>query len=298
MGSNGAAMGLLTAGVDTKTRAVMRPAEASDIEPVSHFLATQMDRGLGNEVYRALFTYPWRPVDAPLGMVLESGGRIVGFIGCICADREIAGRTYRFCNLSNWCVLPQFRKQSLDILFPLLRQKDVTYTDLSPTVGIETLFTKMRFVRLNQYKWFTVPLMHAAGILRRAHVISRNDLIPEHLNATHLKIWRDHQGTACRHTVVIDGMQQCYVVSRRRKRKSLVFSEILYTSDAAVMRAHFERLKLSILRRDHTLLLACDEHIYGAHPRGFLRYSRPEYFRSPSLNPANIDHLYSETALL
>lgn len=278
--------------------ASLRPAGQRDIEAICEFLAANMGRGLAAADYLALFTYPWRPSDASLGVVLESCGRIVGFIGCVWADRMIQGEIHRFCNLSNWCVLPEFRRQSMDMFFAVVCDRNITYTDLSPIPAVENLLTGMRFCPVNHYKWFTVPMMHAVGLLRKVRIVTDRDTVLRYLDPSQAAIWRDHQGIGCQHTVLVDDSGYCYVVSRKRKRKQLVFSEILYVSDAPMMRRHLERLKISLLARDRTLVLACDEHIYGARPWGFVRYFRPEYLRSRFICPKDIDHLYSETALL
>ena len=278
--------------------AVMRQAYDADLEGVCAFLSANMHRGLNAEVYRAAFNYPWRPADTPFGFVLLHDDQIVGFIGCIWADRVINGSIHRFCNLSNWCVLSQFRRQSLDLFFAILRSRNVTFTDLSPIPEIEKLLVGLRFQVVNLRKWFTIPGLHLLGTLQKTRIIANLEKIPDYLDPQDLKIFRDHQNIGCLHTVLADGHGVGYVVSRKRKRKNLIFSEILYTSDRAMLRRNFERVKLSILRRDRTCILAVDEHIYGDRPRGFLSYHRPEYFRSATLQPFQIDHLYSETALI
>ena len=46
-----------------------------------------------------------------------------------------AGRVARFCNLTSWCVLPDYRSPSISLLTALLRQGGYHFTVLTPDVG-------------------------------------------------------------------------------------------------------------------------------------------------------------------
>jgi len=289
--------------VETEARSVaragtlLREAKPSEVEDLCCFLAQNMGRGMSAAQYLPIFHYPWLEEKPSLGLVLEDKGRIVGFLGAIYADRIIEGQRKRFCNLTNWCVLPEYRRHSVEMLIPILRDKDVVYTDLSPVKTVERLLGSLKFSRLSRHKWFSPPLIHSAGLFRACQVRTDRGLVDD-LTPLQAALWRDHQGIGCQHTLLLEASHSCYVVSKARKKKGLRFSEILYASDAATLQRHYERLKLSILARDRTTLLACDENIFRGHPQGAIPYSRVTMFRSSSLSSANIDSLYSEIALL
>lgn len=277
----------------------VREASSADEEKVCSFLAEHMGRQLTAEHYRAIFSYPWMGKPPNRGFLLEASAGIVGYIGAIYADRLIQGRTVRFCNLTNWCVLPEFRKYSTSVLTPLLQSNEIVVTNFSPIPEVEPIFEWMGFTVLDEFKWFSVPGINFPSLVNRFHsrLIVEKEAIKERLSGPELQAFQDHQGIGCLHTVVVAKNQQLYVVSRKRRRRGLTFSEILYASCRHMLHRHLERLKLSILRRDRTFVLACDERIYGKPPRGALKYRRVSLVKS-SLPEVTMDNLYSEIALL
>ena len=46
------------------------------------------------------------------GFLLREEGRVVGALTALYSERQVAGRTERFCNVATWCVLPSHRSQS------------------------------------------------------------------------------------------------------------------------------------------------------------------------------------------
>src|SRR5579863_502257 len=94
----------------------------SDVAAVCAFLGKNMHRGMTADQYRPLFSYPWLADKPGMGYILEEDGQIVGFLGAIYSCRRVSGRMERFCNLTNWCVLPEYRNESLKLLFAVLGQ--------------------------------------------------------------------------------------------------------------------------------------------------------------------------------
>jgi hypothetical protein len=276
------------------------PATEADIEPICEFLAAHMGRGMSAEQYRPLFTYPWLERKPNLGFLLTDGGRIVGFLGTVYADRIIRDRPERLCNLSSWCVLPEYRNHSLTLLYAVCRGADQTVTCLSPTPAVQKVLTALRFERLDTYKLFTVPLAQPAGLLRfpRPRLSLAPEDIARRLNPSHGDLLRDHAGTGCGHLLLEAGDRYCYVIWKRRVKFSVAFSEILYVSDQDLLLRHFELAKLRMLWRDRTLLLAVDKRLLGRRPPVAFPYRRVTLFKSARLKRADLDNLYSELALL
>jgi hypothetical protein len=290
----------ITAAGSSSLRPVVRAAQASDADEVCRFLAQNMGRGLSPAVYSGLFTYPWLSAPPNRGFVLLGDGKVVGYYGAVYAERSVAGVRTRFCNLTNWCVVPEYRRFSMHLLFPLLKASDTVFTNLSPTPEVQPFFERLGFSVLDSDKWFSFPLAHALTLLRfaRARIVRAPACIAARLSDEDLTIFRDHQGIGCGHLLLEDGNASCYVVSKKRKRKGLVFSEVLYASSREMLRKHFERIKLSVLSADRTPLLACDERLYGGRPAFGLRYRRVTLVKNASLPREQIDNLYSEIALL
>ena len=64
--------------------------------------------------------------------MLRDGQRVVGTPLALYSERLVAGRVERFCNLTSWCVLPDYGSRSISLLTALLRQD---FTVLTPDVG-------------------------------------------------------------------------------------------------------------------------------------------------------------------
>ena len=51
------------------------------------------------------------------------------------SKRLVSGLLERFCNLTSWCVLPDYRSRSISLLTALLRQHGYHFAVLEPEVG-------------------------------------------------------------------------------------------------------------------------------------------------------------------
>jgi hypothetical protein len=233
-----------------------------------------------------------------MGYLLQEGDRIVGFLGAIYSCRKIGGKMEQFCNLTNWCVLPEFRNESLKLLFAILGRRGQVIVNLSPSPEVQTMLTAMRYRSLDKFKLFSLPLTHFWTLTGRGHLLQEGPSLLAALDEAQQEIIRHHTGTGCRFIALTHGERTCLVVSKRRKKQGVPFTEILHASDPDLLRRNFERVKLSIMLRDRTPLLAIDERLLETRLPLMLPYSRPSYFQSRSIEPHLIDNLYSELALL
>ena len=278
----------------------IRQVRAAEVSAACAFLSENMRRGIRAEGYRVLFEYPWRGSANGLGYAIYADGEIVGFIGAFHAERRIGERIERFLNVSNWCVLEKYRHASVALLSSMLDCGDVTVTNFSPIPIVERLFRRMRYKTLDTYKLFSPPLIHAWTLLSgyRGLIIVEREKIRAVLGSVETQIFDDHQRTRCGHLVILNSEEKCYVVWNRRLKRGVAFSEILYASDATVLRRHFEAVKLQIMRQDRTFLVAIDERLIGKRLPGMSPYRRVSLFKSARLSSEQIDNLYSEVALL
>jgi acetoacetyl-CoA synthetase len=277
----------------------VRPAVPEDVDTICMFLAQNMGRGISAADYRSIFEYPWGGNKPGLGFVLVDGERIVGFLGGFYAEREINGQTEKFCNPTNWCVLKEYRHASLSLLMRLLNCGDTTITELTPIPSVEKLYRQMKFQTLDTYKLFSLPLLHGWTLFRspRPEVIT-GDALERALSPSEHRIVNDHRGTKCGYLLLREGARSSFIVWSRRVRKGVAFSEILHASDRELLRRHFEVVKLKIMAKDRTLLVAIDERLIGERLPAMLPYRRVSLFRSSRLTREQIDNLYCELTVL
>jgi acetoacetyl-CoA synthetase len=283
----------------TSTSATVRPVTRGDLDAVCSFLYSRADRRIAAKEWRALFTYDWDH-EPGFGFVLVDGDEIVGFIGTVRSKRSINGTIHRICNLSTWFVLPDYRGAALPLLVAALKGADETMTGLTPTADAERIYEWVGFRTLDVEKLALPPLLNLRSLARSRSVQIDADRakIRQYLNPLDRQILDDHSPYCCGHFAIRSPQSYAYVITKRRTKRRIPFSEILYCSDARLFVEHLERLKLAILTRERSLVLMIDRRLLRGHSPLGLRVKRRTVFRSETLAAAEIDNLYTELVLL
>lgn len=145
----------------------VRPADERDIDAVIPFLHAGLGPHWPPEAWRRLFEYPRVASQPNLGFVLESGDQIVGFLGAIYSERLMGGHLERFCNLSSWYILPQYRNLSLKLLMALLTQRGYTFTNLTPSERVVQVMKACGFRPLESHKLMYGPWLYRALVEKK-----------------------------------------------------------------------------------------------------------------------------------
>jgi hypothetical protein len=274
------------------------PIMLADAPRVGEFLNAHLNPRVTPEAWARSLDVPWEVEQPNAGvMLLDDRGEIVGAHLAFYSDREIDGRTERFCNLGAWCVVEEHRFHSLRLLKALLAQGEYHFTDLSPSGNVVKLNERLRFQSLDTTTAL-IPNLPWPSLPRRDLISSDPAVIERTLSGAALRLYRDHAGAAAaRHVVLARGSEWCYVVFRRDRRRNLpLFASILHVSN----RALFQRMAGPFLRHlllRHGVLATLAEHrVVGYRPKlaRSLGAPRRKMFQSPSLEPAQIDYFYSE----
>jgi hypothetical protein len=273
------------------------PIESADVAAVAEFLHAHLNSGVPQAAWRAALSVPWK-VEAPNhGFMLTQDGAVVGAYLAFYSDRRVAGRSERFCNLGAWCVLPEYRFHSIRLLKALLAQEGYHFTDLSPSGSVIQLNTRLKFRALDTATALmpNIPLPTLAG---RAKISARPAVIADRLTGSDLELYLDHQQAgAARHVLISRGDEDCYLIFRKARRKNLpLFAVILHASNPELLRTSFGQLRTWLLLRHGALATLAELRTIGHRPRLSVMLSapRPKMFRSASLEPDQIDDLYSE----
>jgi hypothetical protein len=239
---------------------------------------------------------PWK-VDPPNhGFLLRDGQQVVGACLAFYSERLIAGRVERFCNVAAWCVLPAYRFHSIQLLTAVLAQKGYHFTCLSANEAVLGILARLKFRSLDMsaalipnLPWPTVP--------GRIRISADPDVIERTLAGTELELYHDHaQALAVHHHVLIRGQDSCYIMYREfRYRDKPLYAVLLHVSNPDL----FHRVMLPLTRHllvRHGLVATLGElRIIGHQPRlSFKLNAWPKMYRSASLEPGQIDNLYSE----
>jgi hypothetical protein len=256
---------------------------------------------LGEAVWQRAFDPATVGPEGHCGYVLTDGGRIVGVLGMIFSERRIGGRTAPLCNLHSWRVKPAYRARSLALLRPALALEDHTLTDLTPTDAVVAIEKRLGFRTLDRLATVLLPLPRR-GRSTGAVVEELTGAAERHrgvLDPAHLRIYQDHQGIDCGHTLVRSGDRSCYLVHSRVGRHWLPHCAVHYVSDPQVFAQEHAVIRRHLARRTGRHVVAVDTRLLdGVHVPGALRVRTTEkLYRSPDLEPDQVDSLYSELAL-
>jgi hypothetical protein len=273
------------------------PITDADALRVGDFLHTYLNPNVTAEHWARSIDVPWT-VDRPNGgFMLLDGDDIVGANLAFYSERVFDGRTERFCNLGAWCVLPQYRFHSIRLLRALLAQDGYHFTDLSPSGNVVGVNERLGFHSLDT-AGILVPAFPAVPGPRRGRVSADPAVIDRTLTGAELELYRDHVETAAaRHLVLVDGDEWCYVVFRKDRRwRVRAFASILHVSNPALFRRMTGRLGRHLLVHHGIFAMLVEDRISPERPRLAvpLKSPRRKMYRSPRLEPAQIDYLYSE----
>lgn len=279
----------------TVRTAQVEPITDSDIWTVAEFLHGGLSSGRSAADWHRVMTPSWDVEQPNHGYLLRENEQVVGAYVAFYSERMIDGRPRRICNLGPWSVVEEHRAAGLRLLRALLRQPGYTFTDLSPSVNVLALNTRLGFAALDTTTAL-VPNMPWPVRSKGVRVLDSPGEIDDVLDGRDQAIYRDHAATAAHHVVLVKGDQNCYVMFRRERRKGLpLFASILYVGEPDLFRAcapNFYRYLL--LRRGIPATLA-EIRVVGHRPaRSVTVAGYPKMYLSEDLEPAQIDYLYSE----
>ena len=194
-------------------------------------------------------------------------------------------------------MLPDYRFHSLRILKAGLAQEGYHFTDLSPNRHVVGIISKLGFrfldtttALLPNLPWPTLP--------GRTAISSDPALIERTLTGHDLQLYRDHADTnAARHLVLMRGDEWCYVIFRKDRRKQIpLFVTVLYVSNVDLFRRMVRPLCRYMLFHHRAAATLGEHRNLGYRPRFGITVETPrrKMFRSVTLEPAQIDDLYSE----
>ncbi len=272
----------------------LAPITDADVLAVADFLHAN----LNDQVpwARSCLPVPWK-VDAPNhGFLLRDGQLVVGACLAFYSERSVAGRLERFCNVGALYVQPAYRFHSIRLFTALLGQKGYHFTGLSANETVLAIFARLKFRPLDtsaalipNLPWPTVP--------GRTRISADPSVIERALAEEELEIYRDHaQALAVHHHVLLHGQESCYVMHREfRHRDKPLYAVLLHVSNPDLFRRALLPMTRHLLVRHRLVATLGELRIIEHRPRlSFKLTAWPKMYRSASLEPGQIDNLYSE----
>ena len=243
------------------------------------------------------------------GYVLKDGDRIVGFVNYLFAKRKFNGKVVTFCNLGNWIVLKEYRNKSLSLLTPILRLKDCIFTNFTASRAVYKVLKTLRFQEIGN-EFIIIPPIPGISFLE----IFKSDIkvlygkdVKKYLKEDELIIYNDHTNPdfKCRHILLKDSMETCYIIAKRAYRRKLPFLHIHYISNSKIFSKHAGILRVICPFYFKVFSIIVDKRFLGRGKiNNVISYNLQSHrlcksnLSYPVDNLKKIDHLYSEFIVL
>lgn len=286
-----------------EARVETKKARCEDFERIYPLLCEFDNPKITKKLWQNLFRDHWNFQKEYIGYKLVTGNRIVGFAAYILSERWLNGRREKFCNLSSWIVKKEFRKFSLDLLYPVLELENHTLLSFTPSSGAFAIETKLFNMQVLDTHEVIIPcLITPPAFFQKQGTFSRcpRQFI-HHLTGEERTSYEHHSKFKCSHLLVEFQREHLYLITKQKYVKHLCFHKIYYLNRPDLFLKHFSYLRFHLPRILKAFGLIIDSRflkskkIPFSHRRAF---SMPMLYKSERLMPDQIDYLYSEYFLL
>ena len=186
----------------------------------------------------------------PLGYVLKTQKKIIGFVGTLFSKRKINNKNYIFCNIHTWIVNKTHRISS-HLLFSSLIKKKCVITVLSPLDKLCSIFKKMGFnILIMNYR--VVFLINFSNFFHKSSFhIERNLInIKKKLKDKDLKIYQDHSNPSFVKFIIFNENKKSdfsLIISKIiRKKNYFNVLNILYVSNEKFLKKNWNSINVKI----------------------------------------------------
>ncbi len=253
--------------------------------------------------WRRIFYTPWESSEDYVGYALFDQGNLVGFMGLLFSCRRVNKDTQKFCNITSLIVKKDFRHQTIGLILKLRELTDYTITNLTPSKSVSEMLKKIGFNVYEEYfKLFSFsPNILSFFNLKRYHVTGDFDSIQKSLSNNDLTLFKDHQLPDCKHLLIYNKNEYCYILYKIFFRKKMKLNNILYISNMEIFKQNRNWILYQLFKKSRSLVTIIDLRLVNRIPLRFgLKYPlpAPRLFWSKQLHRLEIDNLYTETVLL
>lgn len=279
------------------TKPIIAPITDETLPEFAAFLEANMP------VYRSTHDWitglktHWEGTRPNYGFLMRDAGKIVGGIGAFYSERTIRNQKENFCNITSWCVLDSHRKYSMQLAINVVGQPGYHFTDFSPTKVVAGALQFLKFKALEE-GFAVIPNFPAFPLPGR--VVTDPTRIGHALSGPMAKIWQDHSAFPwLKHLIVGLPGEWCHVIYKPGQFKGMPCANVIYASSGRLFGHYLNRLGCHFFWRG-MMTTHIERRMLERLPRlarvrtGF----NPKQYLSQTLEPSDIDYLYSETIAL
>ena len=294
----------------SRSRLVLSPASParvrtrqiidSDIDAVARLLAEGFRRSTPQnwlEIFDRLAKHP-TPAGLPkYGYLLESEGAPVGVILVVSSTVRTGDGSTKRCNLSSWYVSPAYRSYGHLFISRILKNKDVTFVNVSPASHTLPLIQAQGFSRYSDGQFFTVAAPFTFFGDAGVKVVAAGGALDSHIETFERELLLAHARYGCISLwcTTPDGAYP-FVFRPRVVKGFLPCAQLIYCRDIEEF-VRFARPIGRFLARRGKLIVMIDSNgripgLVGVYVNGVL----PKYYKGPA-RPRLGDLAYTESAL-
>lgn len=238
----------------------------------------------------------------PLGYGLFHQGECVGCVGTICKARVWSRTNVVAVNMSTWFVLPEFRKQSMDLQYCLQQIPNAVITNFTAIAPVRKRFDTLGYGILEN-NYVLLPYVPGAELLGRGLEVTRDLSAVQRLDV--YEFGKDHEAYCNVVTVQHKATgRSCTVIAstpiRKFKGVNVRVGFILYISNPSVFLEFGNAVRSRLCRALGVNVLQIDSRYLPQIPP--LSIVRPLplphlYWTRMEIEKQDVDALYSELAL-
>jgi len=280
-------------------KATLSAITDADLQAVSVFLHNHMNDKFSSEKWEKGITVNWLDEAPNHGFMLKHDGNIVGVLCAIYSEQYVDDVLEKFCNPHSWCVLPDHRKRSVDLVLAVIRQQGFHYTMFSPNVEGVQIFSYLKFKPLDN----TVSILLNVPALNftRARIVDDSrvavDLLPEPAK----KYYKEHMQFPWLNLLAFGKEGKFgFIIYKKQELKKLPCALILYTSDEKLFHDCWATIRTHLLMK-HGFVTSKIEQRLLARPLKYTLKKEPggrKFFLSGKLPQDKIKYVYSELMAL
>ncbi len=181
--------------------------------------------------WRNLFNCLNGGADEQIGYALFDGSEIVGILGMRFSKRTISGKIHKFCNLHSWFVKEKYRGKGLFLMRPVLKLRDHTVVDFTPTQKVDEILKRLGFQYLNSTLTILLPFLLKSTDASNFTITGDGQTIRDKLSRIDSKIFDDHRMFKCQYLLLSNENEYCYIVYSTVIRHWLPYCYIHYISN-------------------------------------------------------------------
>lgn len=282
----------------------VRAAIAADIDSICTLLHEKMNSRIPVSRWRNLMSYKWFDGQSDFGRVVASDGKILGFCGMVYANRLVGNATKglryeRIVSMSSWYLDKSLRGKGLgrEMLLSAIEDRSLTYATLTnskkPLGIVEGL--GFRVLEDHRYVWRKTGTQDSG-----VSVINDVDVLRSRVEPHQLQLLDDMSELPVTPMLLeYDGRQALLVFSIKSKGTDVTWFDLMHASDLDLF-VECAQMLANRLLPDSPAVLAADGRFVRQAPEGMSAERLPvaRYFISESVEPFELDNLYSELQLL